>query len=113
MTYTNRDKGKVIERWFANELRSLFPNVQRNAGTQAREGGCDLINTPYFSFEVKGGHAYKSKMIRDCMDQLLGEAAPNTLPVLLMKPDREVPYVAMPFESFKKLVAATPLSMEV
>lgn len=110
MTYSNRDKGKTIERWFATELRSLFPNVQRNAGTQAREGGSDLINTPFFSFEVKGGHAYKSKMVRDCIDQVKQEARPATLRCVLFKPDREDPYVAIPFDDFKKLVSVTPLN---
>lgn len=113
MTYSNRDKGKVIERYFATELRPYFPNIQRNAGTQAREGGCDLINTPFFSFEVKGGKAYVSKMVRDCLDQVKREARPNTLRSVLFKPDREEPYVAMPFEDFKKLVSLTPLNFSV
>lgn len=99
-----RQKGKVGERWFATLLRAVFPNVQRNAGTQAREGGNDLINTNPFNFEVKYGKAYSSKMVRGWLDQVRKEGDKANWDAVLVKPDREKPYVVIPFEDFMEIL---------
>lgn len=100
----NRNKGKVIERWFATKLRSVFPNVRRNAGTQAQSGGVDLERTDPFNIEIKGGKAYKSKMIRDCINQAQSEGRESNWTLLLVKPDREEPYAVVPFPDFMEIL---------
>ena len=100
----NRDKGKVGERWLAGILRPLFPDVQRNAGTQAREGGADLINTGKFAFEMKYGKSYVSRMNRNLLDQAIKEAKEGEVPVVVVKPHREKPFVMMQLDDFIHLI---------
>lgn len=100
----NRQKGKRIERWWATELREFWPNIRRNAGTQAQSGGRDLEETPGWSWEIKGGLMYKSKMIRDVIDQAKMEAGGKDLTAIGMKPDREDPYVIIPLNDFREVL---------
>ena len=95
-----RQKGKRVEREFAEKLRSIFPNVRRNAGTQSQSGGVDLEETPPFDFEVKGGKKYLSKMNRDMLDQVEGEGEEDHYKVVLVKPEREKAYAMIPFDDF-------------
>lgn len=96
---TNRAKGKRGERAFVTLLRPIFPDIRRNAGEQAQAGGRDLENTPGFAFEVKMGKAYKSKMIRNVIDQAMSEAG-NDWAVALVAPDREDKYAIIPMDDF-------------
>ena len=100
----NRQKGKRVERWWATELREFWPNIRRNAGIQAQSGGRDLEETPGWSWEVKGGLMYKSKMIRDVIDQAKAETKDGDFTIAGMKPDHEEPYIIMPLEDFKRLM---------
>lgn len=100
----NRQKGKRIERKLATILRPMFPNVRRNAGIQAQSGGVDLEETGCFDFEVKGGHAYKSKMIRDVLEQTKSEGKAGNYKVAVMFPDREEPYVMIPLDDFMEML---------
>ena len=100
----NRNKGKVIERWFATRLRDIFPDIRRNAGIQAQSGGVDLENTEPFNIEVKGGKMYKSKMIRRIIDQAKDEGQKNHYTVVLVKPDREESYAIMPFNDWHEVI---------
>jgi Holliday junction resolvase len=100
----NRAKGKRFERWFAIKLRDIFPQVMRNAGEQAQQGGVDLINTGEYAFEIKAGKAYQSKMVRALINQIEMEAKPNTIRVVLVKPDREKPYAILPFDDFVQII---------
>ena len=102
----NRQKGKRIERWFATELRRIFPKIRRNAGIQAQSGGVDLEETGVFDFEVKGGKAYNNKMIRKFIDQVQSEGKGTNYKVVLVKPDREEPYAIIPFEDFFEILYA-------
>jgi len=95
----NRQKGKRIERWFKNELKFLFPDIQRNANGQSQSGGFDLINTPGFAFECKGGKAYKSAMIRNIIDQMEQDEV-GEYTIGLVKPDREKSYAIIPWDDF-------------
>lgn len=99
-----RAKGARGERFFANKLKEFFPNITRNYKEQAAGGGTDLDNTPGFSFEVKFGKAYSSKMIRNIIDQVQSEGKKDTLKVALVKPDREKEYAIIPFKDFLKLL---------
>jgi len=104
----NRQTGKRWERWFSTKLRDIFPLVQRNANEQSQLGGLDLKNTHPFGFEIKGGKAYRSKMIRKILDQVeLGVEKEGSLEyaVALIKPLREEPYIIMTFKDFKKLIS--------
>lgn len=101
-----RRKGKRIERWFVNNgLKDIFPDIRRNAGTQAQSGGVDLENTPGFNFEVKGGKSYTWKGVRDVIDQVKEEGKKSNIDVALVKPHREESYALIPFEDFKELLA--------
>lgn len=99
-----REKGKRIERHFANELREFFPSVERNGLQQSASGGVDLVNTGMFNVEVKGGKAYKSKMIRKMLDQVSEEGDRTKLDLCLVKPEREEAYAVIPFDDFKELL---------
>ena len=85
-------------------IRELFPEVRRNAGTQAQSGGVDLENTYPFAFECKGGKKYKSAMLRKIIDQAVSEKGKNKMAVGLVKPLREDAYAVMPFEDFLSLL---------
>jgi hypothetical protein len=100
----SRQKGKRIERYFANLLKDLFPDIRRNAGTQAQSGGVDLENTPGFNFEVKGGKQTNIKKVLGWLEQVKGEGNPEYKDVILVKPDRLEPYVVMPFTVFIELI---------
>ena len=57
----SREKGKRIERVVANALRPYFPSIARNANAQSQSSdGRDLINTPGFAFEIKGGKSVQT-----------------------------------------------------
>ena len=98
---TNRDKGKRVERWWATELREFWPNIRRNAGIQSQSGGRDLEETGNFAWEIKGGKMYVSKMIRNIINQAKSESGEGQLTIAGVKPEREDPYIIMPFEDFK------------
>jgi len=103
MAKAQRDKGKRVERWFKNELIDLFPNIERNANAQSQSGGFDLINTPGFAFECKGGKAYKSAMIRKIIDQMQ-EHEVGEYTVGLIKPEREEAYAIIPWGDFMSIM---------
>ena len=100
MPVNSRQKGKRIERFFANKLKHIFPDIRRNAGIQAQSGGVDLEKTGCFNFEVKGGKYARSKKIRDWLDQVKGEGEKENLDCILVKPEREECFVVMPFDDF-------------
>jgi hypothetical protein len=100
----NRKTGKRWERMFANQLRDIFPDIRRNAGTQSQSGGRDLENTGNFAFEVKGGKMYKSRMIRRIIDQTISEKGNKKYAAALIKPLFEDAYVILPFKDFVELL---------
>ncbi len=100
----SRQKGKRLERYFAGKLRPIFPEIQRNANGQSQEGGIDLRNTDPFNFEVKGGKYAKIKKIREWLEQVATEGKRSNYDVLLIKPEREEPYVVMPYDAFHDLI---------
>lgn len=100
----SRQKGKRIERFFATKLKPIFPNIRRNAGIQAQSGGVDLEETGCFDFEVKGGKAYNNKMIRNMINQVEVEGRDDNLKAVLVKPEREEPYVILPFNDFLEML---------
>lgn len=101
-----RQAGKRWERWFANKLKLVFPDIRRNAGEQAQQGGVDLLGTGCFDFEIKGGKAYRSKMVRGLLDQVENEGTKHNYKVVMVKPLREEPYVLMPFTDFMEVLYA-------
>jgi hypothetical protein len=100
----SRQKGKRGERYFATELKAVFPNIRRNAGTQSQSGGVDLENTEPFNFEVKCGKDCQITKVRKWLDQVEGEGKSFYYNVVLVKPDREEPFVVMPFDDFEALL---------
>lgn len=100
----NRQKGKRIERQFCAAVRHIFPNIRRNANGQSQMGGVDVLETDPFDFEIKGGHAYKSRMIRDIIDQVENEGNPNNFKAAYVHPDHEDPYFIVPADDFIELL---------
>jgi len=100
----NRNKGKVGERKLATLIRPIFPNVARNQEKQAADGGVDLVNTSPFDFEIKYGKSYKSKMIRDVIDQVESEGKKENYKVAVIFPEREKGYAIIPLDDFIKLL---------
>jgi len=102
----SRQKGKRGERYFAKELKDIFPNIRRNAGVQSqgKSLGCDLENTNPFNFEVKCGKDCQITKVRGWLDQVNREGNPFYHDVVCIKPDREDAYVVMPFDDFYSLL---------
>lgn len=100
----SRQKGKRGERWFATRLRPIFPDIRRNAGTQAQSGGVDLENTGIFNFEVKFGKAYYIKSVKKMIDQVKAEGKKENYNTVLVKPERDDAYVLIPFDDFLEIL---------
>lgn len=100
----SRQKGKRGERYFATELKAVFPKIRRNAGTQSQSGGVDLENTEPFNFEVKCGKDCQIAKVRKWLDQVKVEGKAFFYDAVLVKPDREEPFVVMPFNDFEALL---------
>ena len=100
----NKQKGKRGERYFADELKDIFPNIKRNLFAQARDGGVDLINSSCFNFEVKIGKQGCIKKTRNWLNQIKEEGRKTNWDVVLVKPDREKGYIIMPFADFKEML---------
>jgi len=104
MSINSRQKGKRIERWFANLLKPYYPNIRRNAGTQSQSGGVDLENTGRFDIEIKGGKQCNSKKIRSWINQAKSEGKKGNNKLLMIKPEREEAYVIIPIEDFMDIM---------
>jgi len=100
----NRQKGKRGERYFANRLKDIFPNIKRNLFAQARDGGVDLINSSPFNFEVKTGKQCRIKKTRGWLEQIKSEGVATSWDAILVKPSHEESFVLMPFEDFKEIL---------
>lgn len=100
----NRAKGARGERYFKQKLIQFFPNIRRNAGTQAQSGGVDLENTDDWDFEVKVGKQCVIKKVRGWLDQVQKEGKKDHLKVVLCHPEREQDYVIMDYDSFEFLM---------
>jgi hypothetical protein len=99
-----REAGKRWERMIAKALRPIFPDVQRNAGEQSRDGGKDLVNTEPFAVEIKGGKSYKWVGVRKILDQCHAQAADHEWELSVVKPAREDPYILMPLDDFLEML---------
>lgn len=101
----SRAKGKRGELYFLNEyVKPLWPKATTNRANQSAEKGHpDIVNIP-FVCEVKIGRSYKSKMIRNIIDQLTLEAANDNVQVAFVKPDREDEYMLIPKASISKVL---------
>ena len=104
MGKAQRDKGKRFERKASQLLKPIFPQVQRNAGTQSREGGCDLVHTDPFNFEVKSGKSIVSVMIQKFLDQVQKEGQENNYNCVIAFPDRKTPYALLPLDDFIEIL---------
>lgn len=102
----SRQKGKRIERYFVNLLKPILPNLRRNANEQSQRGGVDIIDDDYpaIDFEVKGGKAFVSKMIRTVVNQLETEGTKGNLKIACIKPEREDPYYIMPNDTLQEIL---------
>ena len=101
----SKQKGKRKELQAVHLLRPFFPDVSRNWLAQAakKHNGNDLLNTGVFGIEVKGGKQANIKKIRKWLDQAKAETPMGKLPVVLALPDRDEPYVVMPFSTFREI----------
>lgn len=104
MAINSRQKGKRIEREIATLFRPIFPDIQRNAAEQARDGGVDLLNTGCFDFEVKGGKQCNIAKVSKWLDQVQAEGSKENYKVVAVKPDRQDPYVIIPMSDFLELL---------
>lgn len=112
----SRQKGKRIERFFLDTyLKELWPDAKTNRADQAADGGVDIVGVP-FDCEIKGGKAYKSKMIQKIIEQINAEGSDNRIKIAFIKPDREDEYVLIPKNTIKAIMSTiwmiTKLSTE-
>ena len=96
----SRQKGKRGERYFVNFMKKIWPIARRNAGVQSQSGGVDIENTGCFNFEVKCGKENTLKKVRSWITQIKEEGQKANYGCVLVKPEREEPYVVLPFDDF-------------
>ena len=100
----SRDKGKRGERATANELRDVFPDLSIKRGLQSRDGGAevpDVVGIPGLHIEVKTGklpnpRAALAQAKKDCRDL--------TLPVAVIRDDRQKPFMVMDWKNFLEIL---------
>ena len=97
----SKDKGSRFERWVANRLRDLFPDVAtaRYMNQSADDRGIDLVNTKEFAFQTKH-YAKRTPNDWDVLDHMQTEDTK----IYVKKIDRREPLVVMSFEDFKALI---------
>ena len=102
----NKQKGKRGELKAVHLLSDIFPAVHRNwlSQTAKKANGCDLAGTPPLNFEVKHGKIANIKKVRKWLNQVAVEGKETNLDVVLALPDREKPYIIMPFADFKEML---------
>jgi len=102
----NRQKGKRGELKAVHLLSDIFPDCHRNwlSQTAKRRNGCDLAGTVPFNFEVKHGKIANIKKVRGWLNQVEEEGRRINWDVVLSLPDREKPWVLMPFSDFKEIL---------
>lgn len=102
----NRQAGKRWERYFANDLKSIFPDVKRNANEQSQMGGLDLKNTAPFGFEIKGGKQCNIVKIDNWLEQLNTELKQAGIKygAVLCKPSRKEPFVILSYKQYIELI---------
>lgn len=98
-----KKKGSRIERYFSNDLKEFWPDNERNL-EQVRHGGVDLVNTPPFNIEIKGGKSYTYKGIRKILNQVESAKGRERWDIALVNPHYEEPYVLIPYKIFKEML---------
>ena len=107
-------KGATFERLVRLTLNEQlyihgFPYVLERNLNQTRDGGCDLVGLPGFSFECKrykNGSTYRSSW----WNQTCDNAADDEIPVLIYKYDRQEIQAVVPIDWFfsAQFIGETP-----
>jgi hypothetical protein len=103
---SSRRKGHDFERWVARTLREFLQDDSIHRGFQTRGGGAeepDVVLEGYH-IECKVG---KLPGIRAAYRQALRDAKENTIPLAIIRDDRQQPFVVIAFEHFLPMLAAT------
>ena len=92
----SRDKGKRIELEIVSQLKEAFPLAARNWSEQMeRSSGKDIIGTPGFIFQVKGGKKPNWKTALSAAFQEAFSGGLEEIPVGITREDRQPPIVHM------------------
>jgi len=97
-----RTKGLAFERFIANELKIIFPEIRRQLEFQVQDAkGVDLQNSGVFKIQCKKYADYVSiSTINEAQyNNLLGE-----MPVLISAGTNKEPMVVMRFEDWIELI---------
>jgi len=94
MGKASRDKGKRGEREAASTLAQHWnaTDARRSVQFCGRSGDADLTGVPGFHCEVK---RYARLASIDCLEQAEMDAAPGTIPIVLMRDDTNTEWVCM------------------
>jgi hypothetical protein len=97
-----RRKGLVFERWVAEQLRPLFPNVKRHLENQMVEAqGYDLDHTGPFRIQCKklarGAHTHLIHEVQ--CERLFGE-----IPLLVSAANGKPPLVTVHLDDFLRIL---------
>ena len=98
---TSRNKGKTYEREIVNALKDIFPDCTRNWNAQSAIGGVDILNTPGFDFEIKGGKQANIAKVRRWLTQVQTEGKKENFQVVVARPIREENYIIMTYHKLK------------
>ena len=100
----SRQIGKSYEAKVVRLLRPIFPLIRRNWLEQSAKGGSDLVNTGRYAIEVKGGTYAKIAKVKKWLEQARKEAEVGKIPLVIVCPRDEKPYVVMDLENWLNLV---------
>ena len=94
----SRTKGASLEREFVRLMRSIWPDATRNYEQAAKSDGRDVLHTPGFCVQLKGGKAPPWKA---GLREAEGSADTNEVAFCATRKDHEGWVVHIPLAGFK------------
>lgn len=104
MGKSQRDKGKVGERWLAAQLRLFGFSARRGVQHKGGPDSPDVITPGLpFHWEMKWGYR-QGLSIRKVLQQAYEERPEGSVPVGVWKPQRQTPMAFMYLDDFLELL---------
>lgn len=98
----SRTKGLTFERWVAQKLRHIFPEVRRHLEFQKGEAnGVDLSNTGQYKIQCKRFAKYAPMT---CIEEVQYHAWLGEVPVLITAGNDKPALAVIPLDEFIRLV---------
>ena len=99
----SRRKGAGFERELVQRFREVMPDATIRRGLQFRTGAeTPDVDCPVFWPAAKRG---KQPNVRGALRQAANAAPPGSIPIAIIRDDRDEPFVALSLDDFLELVA--------